>query len=1332
MASDVKFNITKVSSKPTSNISQGTAYVVNPSNTNEADLYIGKDSSTLIQVGATVEQGAKADTSVQSVKVGSTSYSPSSGVVSLPAYPTTLPASDVYAWAKAANKPSYNLDEVPDGSSRKLANYLPLIGGTMSLAHSDSLKIKAAASSNNGAYIAYYSNDQSTNYWRAGMSPNGNFIFRYNDNVRADIDPSGNIYENGTSLITKYAQNSVVIPTYRVPRSNLGNPTVYETGIIDSEFTNKLMTYGPSYIKIYRSSDGSTLTEATEYGDDVKKALVVGDGLTDLTVTVDNYLVIEIQSRDYVYLNMFYAYNSTSGTRFQYKIEKSVDETTWTTEVDYGDDQSTWPGHTVIRHGTIAFHPNAVAGSHHKYVRVWIKCIKVSDSYTTGHIYKIQWWGGYPYGKRAYYTVDSNQNHTFPAGVSATSFTENGTALSSKYLALTGGTLSLANADSLKIKRTAAGSGAFITYYNNNQNTNYWFAGMDTSNAFKFQYSDGATKAQIDPSGIATLFTNSAYGLTIKRLDANAGAFTTYYNNNQSTNFWRSGMASDSSYIFTNYVKSEVLKIATSGNLTTKGTNISFAGTNSTTTMITFLDNTVNNYGNGVAIGGGGIVVVGAGESFRLNYGAVDNENLYLAADSAIHFYSNADAGLTSAKHMIFDTSGNLYISGNFYENGNTALSSKYSQLSAANTFTGNNTFNGAFSATDGATLSADNGDDILSVSPSGIDLNSKHGVNIYASERGYASASEPIRYDSGVVPSDGQDLVNKSYVDGKFVDKSTNQTGIAGNKTWTGNQTVTGSVTQTIGSAAQADTSYYDAQYSYNSNTASLSVRRSSSSDSVTASVNRSVGSSGYDYTTANLYISGGYTTSTSTLSSPRINYQITSEGQTSSSGQYVNYIGAVTLYSGASNSSKYFSVGHEIDASETQHNLKYDAEGRLSLDYDYMWGEETAHVEFKPMNGDFYLGDPNTYGIASIQSIVQAASTCFRGDTSYITMADGSKKLIKDVKVGDIVKGYDVNKKEYTEAVVLQNIKTGEERAFDCYVMDDGTTVDIFNNDGFICNVGTRKLLPHRDADGDYINIYSMKTLLSFHEKTDDQRRIIKEDGNLENTTCVIHKFTADCAHRTARYSLYTSNGTFFVNGLLHGLSSRSLPQYFKTFKINIPDYIDSIFDSVLSSLAQRDESLPDTHIENPDKVADLATLNKAKATIAWAKDKLSKTDYKAMKYAEGALSEEEWLPIKEQRVEYRRIVNDNELIVTEYTEKVAKDNPAVLDEIEVPEHIIRHDKWIKHQKIYDDNYELFKKWALSRKEEQQKRIEESKERSRLKIDENNARKETRKDTK
>lgn len=49
---------------------------------------------------------------VTSIHLGTTPYNPVSGVVSLPAYPTTLPASDVYDWAKAATKPSYAFSEI--------------------------------------------------------------------------------------------------------------------------------------------------------------------------------------------------------------------------------------------------------------------------------------------------------------------------------------------------------------------------------------------------------------------------------------------------------------------------------------------------------------------------------------------------------------------------------------------------------------------------------------------------------------------------------------------------------------------------------------------------------------------------------------------------------------------------------------------------------------------------------------------------------------------------------------------------------------------------------------------------------------------------------------------------------------------------------------------------------------------------------------------------------------------------------------------------------------------------------------------------------------------
>ena len=80
---------------------------------------------------ATSAQGAKADTAVQSVKItgSETEYKTGTNVV-LPAYPTTLPASDVYAWAKAATKPTYTKAEVGLGNLTNDKQIKGLASGT--------------------------------------------------------------------------------------------------------------------------------------------------------------------------------------------------------------------------------------------------------------------------------------------------------------------------------------------------------------------------------------------------------------------------------------------------------------------------------------------------------------------------------------------------------------------------------------------------------------------------------------------------------------------------------------------------------------------------------------------------------------------------------------------------------------------------------------------------------------------------------------------------------------------------------------------------------------------------------------------------------------------------------------------------------------------------------------------------------------------------------------------------------------------------------------------------------------------------------------------------
>ncbi len=74
------------------------------------------DLTTVVNGKASSAQGTKADTAVQTIQIGGAAQTKTDGVVNLPAYPTSLPASDVSSWAKAPSKPSYTASEVGLGN----------------------------------------------------------------------------------------------------------------------------------------------------------------------------------------------------------------------------------------------------------------------------------------------------------------------------------------------------------------------------------------------------------------------------------------------------------------------------------------------------------------------------------------------------------------------------------------------------------------------------------------------------------------------------------------------------------------------------------------------------------------------------------------------------------------------------------------------------------------------------------------------------------------------------------------------------------------------------------------------------------------------------------------------------------------------------------------------------------------------------------------------------------------------------------------------------------------------------------------------------------------
>lgn len=89
--------------------------------------------------------------------------------------------------------------------------------------------------------------------------------------------------------------------------------------------------------------------------------------------------------------------------------------------------------------------------------------------------------------------------------------------------------------------------------------------------------------------------------------------------------------------------------------------NIRYKGSKNTYDMITFVDNNVDVYGNGICIGGGGLTIIGGGESASevlKQYTNGGDENMIVANDAAIDFFSNMNSGWGLHKAGSFDTSG--------------------------------------------------------------------------------------------------------------------------------------------------------------------------------------------------------------------------------------------------------------------------------------------------------------------------------------------------------------------------------------------------------------------------------------------------------------------------------------------------------------------------------------------------------------------------------------------------------------------------------------------------------------------------------------------------
>lgn len=208
---------------------------------------------------------------------------------------------------------------------------------------------------------------------------------------------------------------------YGVFRTELGNPTLEERGIIEETFANQLECLPKDKI-VYETSPKGTETWTTLAVSDSTHNLLWGGNVTgslSISKTVDFRITINAPS--YCYLNFLYFYASGNGATFHIKLEKKLNSSgAWSVVSDTAETSIGWPGHNTIRHSNLAFSPTS--SSQYGSVRLTLYIVSTGniESYPTYHIDKFRYYGGYPYKADPWIVKNGSSGVTnFPKGITS-------------------------------------------------------------------------------------------------------------------------------------------------------------------------------------------------------------------------------------------------------------------------------------------------------------------------------------------------------------------------------------------------------------------------------------------------------------------------------------------------------------------------------------------------------------------------------------------------------------------------------------------------------------------------------------------------------------------------------------------------------------------------------------------------------------------------------------------------------------------------------------------------------------------------------------------------
>ena len=237
---------------------------------------------------------------------------------------------------------------------------------------------------------------------------------------------AGKLSQLNSSVNTLSTNVNNILPNMNLWRQNLGDPSLLELALIGEEMTNKFSYFDTANILVEYGETEETLAETDKYSDLQLKRLVGGDDYAGIQL-VNGYTRFTFTPSAYVFLNILYMYGSFNGVELiDGKIEYFANDAR-STVVNYrGTNIFGWPSHCISRHNRLVYNMNTK-------VRITFHVISSDDKYAS--LDKLKRYGAYPAARSNLWTEKYNKNVIFPEDVAATSFTENGVALTNKYAA---------------------------------------------------------------------------------------------------------------------------------------------------------------------------------------------------------------------------------------------------------------------------------------------------------------------------------------------------------------------------------------------------------------------------------------------------------------------------------------------------------------------------------------------------------------------------------------------------------------------------------------------------------------------------------------------------------------------------------------------------------------------------------------------------------------------------------------------------------------------------------------------------------------------------------